>query len=56
MENMLSKNQPSEIDSKFAESLGKKATEIMAQFPKINELEKNLEVQTNEEDPDLTLA
>ena len=54
MEEMLTKNNPSEIDSKFAEDLGKKATSIMAQFPKINELEHSLEIQ--DEDPELTLA
>ena len=54
MEEMLTKNNPAEIDSKFAEDLGKKATTIMAQFPKINELEHALEIQ--DEDPELTMV
>ena len=44
MEEMLTKNNPAEIDSKFSEELGKKATTIMAQFPKINQLEHALEI------------
>tara|TARA_B110001450_G_scaffold227889_1_gene227501 strand:- start:185 stop:475 length:291 start_codon:yes stop_codon:yes gene_type:complete len=54
MEEMLTKNNPAEIDSKFAEEVGKKATTIMAQFPKINELEHSLEIQ--DEDPELTMV
>ena len=44
MQEMLTKNNPAEIDSKFSEELGKKATTIMAQFPKINQLEHALEI------------
>ena len=52
---MMQKHQPTEIDSKFAEQLGKKATEIMAQFPKINELENKLDVR-KDDDPELALV
>ena len=51
----MQKHQPTEIDSKFAEQLGKKATEIMAQFPKINELENKLDVR-KDDDPELALV
>ena len=43
-----------EIDSKIAEDLGKKASNILTQFPKINDLEKKLEIQ--EEDPELAMV
>ena len=44
MDEMLTKNAPVEIDSKIAEDIGKKAQMVMAQFPKINELESALEI------------
>ena len=51
----MQKHTPTEIDSKFTEQLGKKATEIMAQFPNINLLENKLDVRTDD-DPELSLA
>ena len=40
MESMLKKHTPMEIDIEQVNLLGKKATMMMAQMPKINELEQ----------------
>ena len=50
---MLKKHQPHEIEMGRVNSLEKKAIEIIAQVPKINQLEATLEVQ--EEDKELTM-
>ena len=50
---MLAKHQPSEIDAAVGDQLEKKAHEVMAQLPKINELEKLLEIQ--DEDAEITM-
>ena len=50
---MLKKHQPHEIEIGRVDNLAKKTQEIIAQMPKINELEKVLEVQ--DEDKELTL-
>ena len=44
VDEMLNKNQPVEIDNALVNKLSQKETEIIAQFPKINELETKLEV------------
>ena len=49
---MLNKHQPAEIDNSLISKLAQKETEIIAQIPKINELETKLDVQ--EEDEELT--
>ena len=41
---MMQKHRPTQIDSAPAEEVSKKAKEVMAQIPKINSLEKMLEV------------
>ena len=51
--NMLAKHQPSEIDASVGQKLEKKATEVMSQLPKINQLEKLLEIQ--EEDAEISM-
>ena len=50
---MLKKHTPHEIEMGRVNSLEKKAIEIIAQVPKINQLESTLEVQ--EEDKELTM-
>ena len=45
MDSMLKKHTPMEIDIEQVNLLGKKATMVMAQMPKINELEQSLEIQ-----------
>ena len=50
---MLKKHTPHEIEMGRVNQLEKKAIEIIAQVPKINQLESTLEVQ--EEDKELTM-
>ena len=50
---MLAKHQPTEIDAAVGQKLEKKATEVMSQLPKINQLEKLLEIQ--DEDAEITM-
>ena len=50
---MLLKHQPAEIDPSAGEKLEKKAHEVIAQMPKINQLEKELEIQ--DVDAEITL-
>ena len=45
---MLSKNQPSEVDTEQLNALGKKAYQVMAQIPRINELEAERDKQQQE--------
>merc|ERR1711934_1091343 len=52
VDEMLKKHQPSELDSSLVKGLEEKGGEIIAQMPKINELENMLEIQ--EEDAELT--
>ena len=52
MDEMLAKHQPTEIDGSMVEVLQQKATQVMVQIPKINQLEQMLEIQ--EEDAELT--
>ena len=42
---MLQKHQPSILEEAPVTALSQKATQIMSEFPKINELEKTLEIQ-----------
>ena len=49
---MLEKHQPTLIDASLSQSMSQRATEMMSTFPKINELEKELEIQ----DTDLELV
>ena len=51
VDEMLKKHQPSELDSSMISGLEQKGKEIIAQMPKINELENTLEIQ--EEDAEL---
>ena len=51
VDEMLKKHQPSELDSSMMSGLEQKGKEIIAQMPKINELENVLEIQ--EEDAEL---
>ena len=51
VDEMLKKHQPSELDSSLIKGLEEKGAEIIAQMPKINELENLLEIQ--EEDAEL---
>ena len=51
VDEMLKKHQPSELDSSMIEGIQSKGKEIIAQMPKINELENILEIQ--EEDAEL---
>ena len=44
IDKMLAKHQPSEIDGAVGSKLEKKAHEVMSQLPKINQLEKLLEI------------
>lgn len=48
---MLQKHQPSELDPQMVASLDEKKNEILAQIPKINKLETDLDIQ--DEDPEL---
>ena len=41
---MLKKNQPTEIEATTVENLSRKTQKVVASIPKINELEKVLEV------------
>ena len=50
---MLDKHTPEPLETKIVDQLKKKTTEVMAQMPKINELEKALEVQ--DEDAELAM-
>ena len=49
---MLEKHQPTEIETVTLEGVNKKMIEVMSQMPKVNELEKSLEIQ--DEDVELT--
>lgn len=48
---MLKKHQPTELDPAMIKGIEEKGKEIMAQIPKINQLENVLEIQ--EEDAEL---
>mmetsp|Transcript_2065 Transcript_2065/g.3648 ORF Transcript_2065/g.3648 Transcript_2065/m.3648 type:complete len:140 (-) Transcript_2065:183-602(-) len=50
---MLKKHQPTEIDTVLVDGLEKRVNDVIAQIPKINQLEKNLEIQ--EEDAELNV-
>ena len=45
MKAMLNKHNMNEVDIAKVDTIQKKADTILAQFPKINELEKTLEIQ-----------
>ena len=45
MKAMLNKHNMAEIDMAKVDKIQKKADQILAQFPKINQLEKDLEIQ-----------
>ena len=51
MKAMLNKHNMNEVDIAKVDKIQKKADQILAQFPKINELEKTLEIQ--EQDAEL---
>ena len=51
MKAMLNKHNMNEVDIAKVDTIQKKADTILAQFPKINELEKTLEIQ--EQDAEL---
>ena len=51
VDQMLLKHQPSELDMSMIKGLEEKGSEIIAQIPKINQLEATLEIQ--EEDAEL---
>ena len=51
VDQMLLKHQPSELDTSMIKGLEEKGQEIIAQIPKINQLENTLEIQ--EEDAEL---
>lgn len=51
VDEMLKKHQPSELDMAMIKGLEEKGSEIIAQIPKINQLENTLEIQ--EEDAEL---
>ena len=53
VDSMLKKHQPTEIDSGLVDKLQKKTFEVIAQIPKINNLEKSLEIQ--DEDAELAV-
>jgi len=48
---MLQKHQPSELDMSMIKGIEEKGNEVIAQIPKINQLEATLEIQ--EEDAEL---
>ena len=50
---MLQKHQPSLIDKSLMQAYDKKSKEILAQFPKINELESLLEIQDEDKELDM---
>mmetsp|Transcript_4588 Transcript_4588/g.6970 ORF Transcript_4588/g.6970 Transcript_4588/m.6970 type:complete len:140 (+) Transcript_4588:259-678(+) len=45
VQTMMKKKQPSEVDASMLEQVVKRSGEIMAQIPRINELESKLEIQ-----------
>ena len=51
MKAMLKKHNMAEVDPAKVDKIQKKADQILAQFPKVNELEKTLEIQ--EQDAEL---
>ena len=48
---MLQKHQPVTLENNIAQALSMRADEVIGQFPKINALEKELEIQDS--DPEL---
>ena len=45
---MLGKHQQNEIDTTRVDKMQKKADSILKEFPRINELEKSLDIQDND--------
>ena len=52
-ETMLLKHQPSLVDKSLVQAFDKKSKEILAQIPKINELESLLEIQDEDKELDM---
>ena len=52
-EAMLLKHQPTLVDKTLVQALDKKTKEILAQIPRINELESLLEIQDEDKELDM---
>ena len=52
-EAMLLKHQPTLVDKTLVQALDKKSKEILAQIPRINELESLLEIQDEDKELDM---